>query len=125
MWCCPDATATADGDVTIPVVHSSVGYAFLSNLPSTGGVEFNRTGSFWRHDTVLQADMWVATTSDSPPHAKLQWSSMNLEGVLHELGLGQALKNCMSNSGIWLICFLAISALQYLVLLLPRSQAVG
>ena len=57
-----------DGDVTIPVAHSSEGYALLSNLPSTGSVVFNDTGSFWRHDAVLQMDIWVATTSDSPPH---------------------------------------------------------
>ena len=65
-----------DGDVTIPVAHSSLGYAFLSNLPSTGSVEYNRTGTFWRHDAVLQADMWVATTSDSPPHAVSPWSQL-------------------------------------------------
>ena len=31
-----------DGDVTIPVYHSSEGYAFLSNLPSVGTVAVNR-----------------------------------------------------------------------------------
>ena len=29
-----------DGDITIPVAHSSLGYAFLSNLPYTGKVEY-------------------------------------------------------------------------------------
>jgi hypothetical protein len=43
-----------DGDVSIPVAHSSQGYVFLSNLPSTGSFEFNNSGSFWRHDAVLQ-----------------------------------------------------------------------
>jgi alpha-D-xyloside xylohydrolase len=65
-----------DGDITIPVAHSSLGYAFLSNLPSTGSVEYNSTGSFWRHDAVLQVDMWVATTSDSPPHAVSPWGQL-------------------------------------------------
>lgn len=65
-----------DGDVTIPIVHSSLGYALLSNLPSTGHVEYNRTGSFWRHDVVLQMDIWVATTSDSPPHAVSPWQQL-------------------------------------------------
>jgi alpha-D-xyloside xylohydrolase len=65
-----------DGDVSIPVAHSSEGYVFLSNLPSTGSFEFNTTGSFWRHDAVLQADMWVATTSDSPPHAVSPWQQL-------------------------------------------------
>ena len=65
-----------DGDVTIPVAHSSLGYAFLSNLPSTGSVEYNRTGSHWRHDAVLQMDMWIATTSDSPPHAVSPWQQL-------------------------------------------------
>lgn len=65
-----------DGDVTIPVAHSSLGYAFLSNLPSTGSVEYNNSGSFWRHDAVLQADMWIATTSDSPPHAVSPWRQL-------------------------------------------------
>ena len=44
------------GDVTIPVYHSSLGYAFLSNLPSVGSVVFNSTASVWQHDAVLQAD---------------------------------------------------------------------
>lgn len=65
-----------DGDVTIPVAHSSLGYAFLSNLPSTGSVVYNATGSHWRHDTVLQMDIWVATTSDSPPHAVSPWQQL-------------------------------------------------
>lgn len=65
-----------DGDVTIPVAHSSLGYAFLSNLPSTGSVEYTSTGSFWRHDAVLQMDMWIATTSDSPPHAVSPWRQL-------------------------------------------------
>jgi hypothetical protein len=65
-----------DGDVTIPVAHSSLGYAFLSNLPSTGSVEFNATGSFWRHSAVLQMDIWVATTADSPPHAVSPWQQL-------------------------------------------------
>ena len=65
-----------DGDVTIPVVHSSLGYAFLSNLPSTGSVEYNSTGSYWSHSAVLQMDIWVATTSDSPPHAVSPWQQL-------------------------------------------------
>jgi alpha-D-xyloside xylohydrolase len=65
-----------DGDVTIPVAHSSLGYAFLSNLPSTGTVVYNDTGSHWRHDVVLQMDIWVATTSDSPPHAVSPWAQL-------------------------------------------------
>ena len=54
-----------DGDVTIPIAHSSLGYAFLSNLPSTGSVEYNRSGSFWRHDAVLQMDMWIRWAPES------------------------------------------------------------
>ena len=74
-----------DGDVTIPIAHSSLGYvrlpsssfpaasfsgcadwpdwaalvgqAFLSNLPSTGSVVYNSTGGFWSHDAVLQMDV--------------------------------------------------------------------
>ena len=65
-----------DGDITIPIAHSSLGYAFLSNLPSTGSVEYNTTGSFWRHDAVLQMDMWIATTSDHPPHAVSPWGQL-------------------------------------------------
>ena len=56
-------------EITIPVVHSSLGYALLFNLPAFGAVEYNDTGSFWRADAALQADIWVATTADSPPHA--------------------------------------------------------
>ena len=65
-----------DGDITIPIAHSSLGYAFLSNLPSTGSVEYNATGSYWRHDAVKQMDMWIATTSDSPPHAVSPWQQL-------------------------------------------------
>ena len=65
-----------DGDVTIPIAHSSLGYAFLSNLPSTGAMEFNKSGSFWSHAVVLQADIWVATTADSPPHAASPWGQL-------------------------------------------------
>lgn len=65
-----------DGDITIPVAHSSLGYAFLSNLPSTGSVEYNSTGSFWRHDAVLQMDLWITTTSDSPPHDVSPWQQL-------------------------------------------------
>jgi hypothetical protein len=45
-----------DGDITIPVVHSSMGYSFLSNLPSTGNVAYNSSGAFWHHDAVLQCE---------------------------------------------------------------------
>lgn len=65
-----------DGDVTIPVAHSSLGYVFLSNLPSTGSVVFNQTGSFWRHDAVLQMDIFLATTVDSPPHTVSPWQQL-------------------------------------------------
>jgi len=67
-----------DGDVTIPVAHSSLGYAFLSNLPSVGSVVFNATGSYWSHAAVLQADMWITTTADSPPHAVSPWQQLQL-----------------------------------------------
>lgn len=55
--------APHDGDIVIPVAHSSMGYAFLFNLPSLGMVEYNDTGSFWHADVVLQMDIWVATTA--------------------------------------------------------------
>lgn len=60
-------------NVLIPVAHSSVGYAFMFNLPSFGTVEYNDTLSYWHADAVLQADFWVATTADSPPHATSPW----------------------------------------------------
>jgi hypothetical protein len=60
-----------DGDVTIPVAHSSLGYAFLSNLPSTGAVHYNSTGSHWRHDVVLQVGgrvgWWAAARCEAAP----------------------------------------------------------
>jgi alpha-D-xyloside xylohydrolase len=63
-------------EILIPVAHSSEGYAFLFNLPSFGMVEYNDTGSFWRADAVLQADFWVATTSDGPNHAVSPWEQL-------------------------------------------------
>ena len=67
-----------DGDITIPVAHSSRGYAFFNNLPSSGQVHYTDTESYWLNDACLQADMWVATTSDSPPHAVSPWQQLQL-----------------------------------------------
>lgn len=65
-------------EILIPIAHSSLGYAFLLNLPSYGRVEYNDTASFWLADAVLQADFWVATTSDSPPHDTSPWAQLQL-----------------------------------------------
>ena len=61
--------APHDGEILIPVAHSSLGYAFLFNLPSLGQLEYNSSTSYWRAEAVKQADMWVSTTADSAPHA--------------------------------------------------------
>ena len=37
---------------------------------------YNSTGGFWSHDAVLQMDIWVATTSDSPPHTVSPWQQL-------------------------------------------------
>ena len=63
-------------ELLVPVAHSSLGYTFLFNLPSFGAVEYNDTGSHWRADAVLQADMWVATTADGPAHAVSPWQQL-------------------------------------------------
>ena len=60
-------------EVLMPVAHSSAGHSFLFNLPALGYVEYNRTGGFWHAEAALQADFWVATTQDSPPHATSPW----------------------------------------------------
>jgi alpha-D-xyloside xylohydrolase len=65
--------APHDGEILIPVVHSSRGYAFLFNLPSLGMVEYNDTTSYWHADAVLQADFWVSTTADGPAHSTSPW----------------------------------------------------
>lgn len=72
--------APANTEILIPVAHSSLGFAFLFNLPSFGAVEYNSSGSFWRADAALQADFWVATTGDSPPHSTLgsPWAQLQL-----------------------------------------------
>lgn len=62
--------------VSIPVAHSSAGYAFLFNLPSFGRVSFSHAGANWTADAVLQADFWVSTTSDSSPHATSPWGQL-------------------------------------------------
>ena len=62
--------APQNTEILVPVAHSSVGYAFLLNLPAFGAVEYNESGSFWQADAVLQADFWVATTQDSAPHTR-------------------------------------------------------
>ena len=54
-------------EILIPVAHSSLGYAFLMNLPGFGSVEFGDDQTSWQLETVLQADFWVATTDPPPP----------------------------------------------------------
>eukprot|EP00051_Salpingoeca_urceolata_P015942 m.209021 g.209021 ORF g.209021 m.209021 type:complete len:813 (-) comp18544_c0_seq3:63-2501(-) len=66
----------ANTEVLIPVVHSSLDYTLLFNLPSFGTVEYNDTGSYWHADVVLQADFWVATTHDTPPHKTSPWAQL-------------------------------------------------
>jgi len=66
----------ANTEILIPVAHSSLGSVFLFNLPSSGYVEYNDTLTHWRADTVIQLDMWVATTHDSPPHATSPWAQL-------------------------------------------------
>jgi len=39
--------APHDGEILIPVAHSSLGYAFLFNLPAPGNVEYNSSVSYW------------------------------------------------------------------------------
>lgn len=68
--------APHDGEILIPIAHSSLGYAFLFNLPSLGSVEYNDSVSYWHADAVLQADFWVATTEDSPPHSRSPWAQL-------------------------------------------------
>ena len=63
-------------ELLVPVAHSSLGYTFLFNLPAFGAVEYNDTGSYWRADAVLQADMWIATTADGPDHAVSPWQQL-------------------------------------------------
>ena len=67
-------------EITIPVAHSSLGFSFLFNLPAFGAVEYNSTGSYWRADAAVQADFWIATTGDSPPHSVLgsPWAQLQL-----------------------------------------------
>lgn len=65
-----------DGEILIPVVHSSLEYAFLFNLPALGNVEYNESMSYWHADAVLQLDMWLATTADSPPHTISPWQQL-------------------------------------------------
>ena len=102
-WCIPNT-----GDVTIPVVHSSVGYAFLSNLPSVGAVELNATGSFWSPAAVKQMDVWVATTADSPPHhaagspwQQLQSAYVRLRSGGHGCVAFFNTGNCMLSKNMW------------------------
>ena len=71
--------APHDGEILIPIAHSSVGYAMLWNLPCLGSVEYNSTVSHWHGDAVLQLDLWVTTTAAAPaaeaalsPWAQLQ-----------------------------------------------------
>lgn len=74
--------APHDGEVLIPVVHSSLGYTFLFNLPSLGEVEYNDSVSLWHADAVLQMDIWVATTEDSAGHhATSPWQQLQLSYV--------------------------------------------
>eukprot|EP00040_Diaphanoeca_grandis_P034239 m.211742 g.211742 ORF g.211742 m.211742 type:complete len:742 (+) comp33109_c0_seq2:2296-4521(+) len=68
--------APHDGEVLIPIAHSNLGYSFLFNLPSLGNLEYNDTISYWHAIAVMQVDMWVSTTADSPPHATSPWAQL-------------------------------------------------
>jgi len=69
--------APHDGEVLIPVVHSSLGYVFLFNLPSLGTVEYNSTTSAWHAEAVVQMDVWVGTTADSgAQHVSSPWGQL-------------------------------------------------
>eukprot|EP00658_Telonema_sp_P-2_P014873 TRINITY_DN1567_c0_g1_i21.p1 TRINITY_DN1567_c0_g1~~TRINITY_DN1567_c0_g1_i21.p1 ORF type:complete len:694 (+),score=84.24 TRINITY_DN1567_c0_g1_i21:184-2265(+) len=75
--------APANTEILIPVAHSSLGHAFLFNLPSFGTVEYNDTGTFWYAQSVLQADFWVGTTGigdTRSPWAQLQGSYADATG---------------------------------------------
>ena len=77
-------------EILIPVAHSSLGYAFLMNLPSFGSVELGKAGGLttWQLLTVIQADFWVATTApdsqveteEISPWAQLQHAYANATG---------------------------------------------
>ena len=79
-------------------MHSSEGYAFLFNLPSTGKVEYNSTVSAWRADAVMQMDIWVATTATE---AASPWQQLQVcPPVLHRTLAGrrtQPTELCCSN----------------------------
>lgn len=65
--------APVNTEIVIPILHSSLGYAFLFNLPSFGQVSLNDRYTSWQADAVLQMDIWVATTADGPEHAVSPW----------------------------------------------------
>eukprot|EP00037_Helgoeca_nana_P024508 m.260952 g.260952 ORF g.260952 m.260952 type:complete len:715 (-) comp26656_c0_seq3:208-2352(-) len=63
-------------EITIPVAHSSLGYALLFNHPGFGSVQFNETVSRWTADACKQIDFWVATTEDGPVHTVSPWAQL-------------------------------------------------
>jgi len=80
--------APRNTEILIPVIHSSRKYASLMNLPSFGTVTVNKESVDWSFQTVLQFDMWIATTAaenprESPavsPWAQLQTAYANATG---------------------------------------------
>ena len=50
------------GDVSIPMYTSSLGYAFVWNLPSLGSVDIGSDTTTWVSNATLGLDIWVATT---------------------------------------------------------------
>ena len=53
--------AQSNGDVNVPLLHSSIGYSMLVNCPGHGNVSLNGSAE-WNIDAVAQADVWVTTS---------------------------------------------------------------
>src|SRR5207302_8132711 len=49
-----------NGEISIPLLLSNRGYAFLWNSPAVGRVERATTGTRWVADSARQIDYWIA-----------------------------------------------------------------
>ena len=53
------------GDNTVPILHSSLGYSVLWNVPAFGSANFSDTTLAWEATTATQIDLWIAVTPAS------------------------------------------------------------
>lgn len=73
-------------DAMIPYFASSLGYAFLWNLPSYGWCNLTQTELAWFSNATLNIDFWITTTPAAPPAALASPYALMLRNMVDVVG---------------------------------------